>query len=79
MKIALAVFLGFFLGAIAGGAIGVVAGLVSINVFQTSAFEGYSGMLVFFTFMPIGMIVGALAGAIGLAVLVARSASGKAG
>ena len=79
MKIALFAFLGFLLGAIAGGAIGVVAGLICINVFQTSAFEGYAGMLVFFTFMPIGMIVGALAGAIGLGVLAYRSASGEVG
>jgi hypothetical protein len=35
-------------------------------------FEGYSGMLVFFTFMPIGIIVGAVLGAAGLAYLACR-------
>ena len=47
--------IGFILGAIAGGVIGVGLGFAWINVFHTSSFEGYSGMLVFFTFMPIGM------------------------
>jgi hypothetical protein len=72
MKIMLA-FVGLFLGAIAGGAIGVGAGFLWTTVFHTSDFEGYSGMLVFFTFMPIGIIVGAVAGAVGLGYLAARS------
>jgi hypothetical protein len=41
-------------------------------VFHTSDFEGYSGMLVFFTFMPIGIIVGAVLGAAGLVYLASR-------
>ena len=64
--------LGFFLGAIVGGVIGVVLGFVWINVFHTSDFEGYSGMLVFFTFMPIGIIIGGIVGAAGLAMLASR-------
>jgi len=36
------------------------------NLFHTSCFEGYCGMLVFFIFMPIGAILGAIAGAIAL-------------
>jgi hypothetical protein len=65
--------LGLFLGAIVGGVIGVALGFAWTNVFHTSDFEGYSGMLVFFTFMPIGMIAGGLIGAIGLGVLASRS------
>jgi hypothetical protein len=34
-----------------------------VEIFNTSNFEGYSGMMVFFTFMPIGAIVGGLGGA----------------
>jgi hypothetical protein len=64
--------LGFVLGAIVGGVIGVVLGFVWINVFHTSDFEGYSGMLVFFTFMPIGAIVGGVLGAAGLAAIALR-------
>ena len=76
MKVMLA-FVGLFLGAIAGGVIGVGAGFLWTTVFHTSDFEGYSGMLVFFTFMPIGIIVGAVLGAAGLVYLASRdSASG---
>jgi MFS family permease len=64
--------LGFVLGAIVGGIIGVVLGFVWINVFHTSDFEGYSGMLVFFTFMPIGAILGGILGAAGLAAVALR-------
>jgi hypothetical protein len=53
--------------------IGIGAGFLWTTVFHTSDFEGYSGMLVFFTFMPIGIIVGAVAGAVGLGYLAARS------
>jgi hypothetical protein len=64
--------LGFVLGAIIGGVIGIVLGFVWINVFNTSDFEGYSGMLVFFTFMPIGAILGGILGAAALAALASR-------
>lgn len=72
MKIVLLGLIGFVLGAIAGGVIGVGLGFAWVSVFHTSSFEGYSGMLVFFTFMPIGIIVGGLAGAIGLGIIAAR-------
>jgi MFS family permease len=65
--------LGFFLGAIVGGIIGVVLGFVWTKVFHTSDFEGYSGMLVFFTFMPIGIFAGGILGAAGLATIASRS------
>jgi hypothetical protein len=71
MKVVLGL-VGLFLGAIAGGVIGVGAGFLWTTVFHTSDFEGYSGMLVFFTFMPIGIIVGAVLGAAGLVYLASR-------
>jgi len=66
------VLVGLFLGAIVGGVLGVGAGFLWTSVFHTSDFEGYSGMLVFFTFMPIGIIAGALIGGVGLGVLGSR-------
>ncbi|MGD0150504.1 MAG: hypothetical protein ABSB77_18155 [Xanthobacteraceae bacterium] len=71
MKVVLAL-VGLFLGALAGGVIGVGAGFLWTTVFHTSDFEGYSGMLVFFTFMPIGIIIGAVLGAAGLVYLASR-------
>ena len=53
MKIALLVLLGLVLGALGGAALGIGAGLAWIEIFQTTNFEGYSGMLVFFAFMPL--------------------------
>lgn len=75
MKVILLGLVGLFLGAIAGGVIGVALGMIWIQIFHTSDFEGYSGMLVFFTFMPIGIIVGAPVGALGLGVIAARDRS----
>ncbi|MBV8474024.1 MAG: hypothetical protein JO107_06400 [Hyphomicrobiales bacterium] len=60
---------GFVLGALIGAALGVGAGLIWTNLMQTSCFEGYCGMLVFFTFMPIGAMFGAVAGAVAIAWL----------
>jgi hypothetical protein len=74
MKIALLVLLGLLLGALGGGALGIGAGLAWVEIFKTSNFEGYSGMLVFFTFMPLGAILGGLAGAITFGVLAWRDA-----
>jgi hypothetical protein len=59
VKVALLAFVGLFLGAIAGAVVGAVVGLAWTKVFETSGFEGYSGMLVFSTFMPIGALLGA--------------------
>jgi hypothetical protein len=74
MKVVLGL-VGLFLGAIAGGVIGVGAGFLWTTMFHTSDFEGYSGMLVFFTFMPIGIIVGAVLGAAGLVYLASRDSA----
>jgi hypothetical protein len=56
--------IGFVLGALIGAALGLGIGFDWIDLIQTSCFEGYCGMLVFFTFVPIGAIGGGLAGAI---------------
>jgi hypothetical protein len=77
VKIVMLGLIGLILGAIAGGIIGVVCGLIWTDVFQTSSFEGYSGMLVFYTFMPIGIILGGLLGAAGLGYLVSRDGANE--
>ena len=64
MKIALLVVLGLLLGALGGAALGIGAGLAWVEFFKTTNFEGYSGMLVFFTFMPLGAAIGGLGGAL---------------
>ena len=63
MKIVLLAVLGLILGVLGGTALGIGAGLAWIEIFKTTDFEGYSGMLVFFTFMPLGAIIGGLGGA----------------
>ena len=70
MKVFFLALVGFFLGAIAGGVIGIGLGFVWTKVFETTSFEGYSGMLVF----PIGIIVGGMIGAVGLGVAASRVA-----
>jgi len=72
MKIALFALLGLMLGAIGGAALGIGAGLAWIEIFKTSDFEGYSGMLVFFSFMPAGAMIGALGGAAWFGIMAAR-------
>ncbi len=74
MKIALLALLGLMLGALGGAALGVGAGLAWVEIFKTSSFEGYSGMLVFFTFMPLGAGIGGLGGALLFGVTAARDA-----
>ena len=72
MKIVLLALLGLFLGAIGGAALGIGAGLAWVEVFKTSDFEGYSGMLVFFGFMPGGAMLGAICGALLFAMMALR-------
>ena len=69
---------GFVLGGLIGAALGVGSGLLWTYVMQTSCFEGYCGMLVFFTFMPLGAILGGLTGAIALAWFAGRPPSAPA-
>jgi hypothetical protein len=72
MKIALFALLGLVLGAVGGAALGIGAGLAWVEIFKTTSFEGYSGMLVFFTFMPIGAIIGSLGCAVLFGLMAAR-------
>ena len=74
MKIALLVLLGLVLGALGGAALGIGAGLAWVEIFKTTSFEGYSGMLVFFTFMPLGAAIGGLGGALLFGVIAVRDA-----
>jgi hypothetical protein len=75
MKIALLVLLGLLLGALGGAALGIGAGLAWVELFKTSNFEGYSGMLVFFTFMPLGAAIGGVGGALLFGVIAIRDAA----
>jgi hypothetical protein len=74
MKIALLALLGLLLGALGGAALGIGAGLAWVQIFKTTSFEGYSGMLVFFTFMPLGAMIGGLGGALLFGVIAMRDA-----
>jgi hypothetical protein len=74
MKIVLLVLLGLMLGALGGAALGIGAGLAWVEIFKTTSFEGYSGMLVFFTFMPLGAAIGGLGGALLFGVIAIRDA-----
>jgi hypothetical protein len=74
MKIALLVLLGLVLGALGGAALGIGAGLAWVEIFKTSSLEGYSGMLVFFTFMPLGAAIGGLGGALLFGVIAISDA-----
>jgi ABC-type antimicrobial peptide transport system permease subunit len=74
MKIALLALLGLLLGALGGAALGIGAGLAWVAIFKTSDFEGYSGMLVFFTFMPLGALIGGLGCAILFGLMAFRDA-----
>ena len=59
---------------LSGAALGAGAGLGWVEIFKTSNFEGHSGVLVLFTFMPLGAILGGLAGAITFGALAWRNA-----
>ena len=74
MKIALLVLLGLIVGALGGAALGIGAGLAWVQIFRTTGFEGYNGILVFFTFMPLGAAIGGLGGALLFAVIAIRDA-----
>jgi hypothetical protein len=72
MKIALLILL--VLGVLGGAALGVGAGLAWTEIFKASSFEGYGGMRVFFTFMPLGALIGGLGGALLFGVIAIRDA-----
>jgi hypothetical protein len=72
MKTALLAILGLLLGALGGASLGIGAGLAWVEISGTTSFEGYSGMLVFFTFMPSGAVIGGIGGALLFALLARR-------
>ena len=72
MKIVLLALLGLILGTLGGAALGVGLGLAWVEIFKTTDFEGTSGTLVFFTFMPAGAMLGGLAGAFGFGLMAFR-------
>jgi hypothetical protein len=72
MKIACLAALGLILGALGGAALGIGLGLAWVEIFKTTDFEGYSGMLVFFTFMPLGAMIGGVGGAFVFGLLAFR-------
>ena len=74
MKIALLVLLGLIVGALGGAALGIGAGLAWVQMFRTTGFEGYNGILVFFTFMPLGAAIGGLGGGLLFGVIAIRDA-----
>ena len=72
MKVVLLAMLGLFLGVLGGAAVGVGAGLAFVEIAHTTSFEGYSGMLVFFTFMPLGAVIGGVGGAVLFGLMALR-------
>jgi hypothetical protein len=74
MKIALLVLLGLIVGALGGAALGIGAALAWVQIFRNTGFEGYNGILVFFTFMPLGAAIGGLGGALLFGVIAIRDA-----
>jgi len=74
MKIALLVLLGLVLGALGGAAVGIGVGLAWVEIFKTSNFEGYSGLLVLCTFMPLGAAIGGVGGALLFGIIAVRDA-----
>ena len=64
--------LGLALGVLGGAALGIGVGLAWVEIFKTTSFEGYSGMLVFFTFMPLGAVLGGIGGALLFGVMAIR-------
>jgi hypothetical protein len=63
---------GLILGAMLGAMLGVGLGFAYTKIFNVSDFEGYSGTLIFLTFMPLAALAGGLGGAILLGTIGAR-------
>lgn len=55
---------GAALGAIAGAVAGILLGVLSVELFDISCFEGYCGFVVGFCFLPLGLLLGAVAGGV---------------
>jgi hypothetical protein len=72
MQVVFLAFIGLIFGALFGAALGVGLGMAYVSIFKVSSFEGYSGSLVFLTFMPLGAIAGGIGGAILLGMVGAK-------
>jgi hypothetical protein len=72
MKIALLVVLGLVLGILGGAALGISAGIVWTELFQAATSQDNTGILVFFTFMPLGAMIGAVGGAVLFGMIALR-------
>ena len=72
MQVGCLAVIGLSLGAIVGAVLGVGIGAACVKIFHVSDFEGQSGMLVFFTFMPLGAIAGGIAGGVALGLWAAK-------
>ena len=70
---------GLVLGVLLGAGAGVLIGSACVEIFQVSTFEGGAGMMVFFTFMPLGAIAGGILGAIVLGKIGSRTPEPVAG
>ena len=64
--------LGLILGALGGAALGSGAGLAFVEIFKATDAEASGGVLVFFTFMPLGAMIGGLIGAFGFGLVALR-------
>lgn len=73
MKTIVLAVLGIVVGLVLGVALGILMGIAWVSVFNTTDFEGYSAMLVFFTFAPVGAVLGGLIGAIWAAYAASRA------
>ena len=62
MDVTLRMFLSLAGGALLGAALGLGIGLAWVNLVETSGVQGYTSMLVFFGFAPIGSLIGCVAG-----------------
>lgn len=72
MRIVFFAILGAIGGLTVGSALGLLAGIAWLNIFNPSEFEGYAATMVFFAFTPIGAIAGGLVGAIWAGVASSR-------
>jgi hypothetical protein len=72
MQVVFLALIGLIFGSMLGAALGVGLGMAYVAIFKVSGFEGYSGSLVFLTFMPLGAIAGGIGGAILLGMVGAK-------
>jgi hypothetical protein len=69
MQGCLLAIVGLVFGAMLGAMVGIGLGFAYSKIFNVSNFEGYSGMLIFFTFMPLGATAWGIGGAVLLGIV----------